>query len=130
MIKVFKYTFGSAAFALITACGGGEIGSDEYIAPRYGSIATNRITGSGAITANYSWQGGANSNAIDRCGAGCATVLEFGSYMCGALARGNGPTFGWASHSRKSNAEGDALSACTTRGGVNCVVVLAECNDS
>ena len=115
---------------LMTACGGGEIGSDEYIAPSYGSIATNRITGRGGITANYSWQGGANSNAIDSCGAGCATVLEFGSYMCGALARGNGPTFGWASHSRKSNAEGDALSACTTRGGVNCVVVLSECNDS
>ena len=115
---------------LMTACGGGEIGSDEYIAPSYGSIAINRITGRGRITSNYSWQSSANSNAIDGCGAGCATVLEFGSYMCGALARGNGPTFGWASHSRKSNAEGDALSACTTRGGVNCVVVLAECNDS
>lgn len=115
---------------LMTACGGGETGSDEYIAPSYGSIAINRITGKGRITSNYSWQGSANSNAIDGCGAGCATVLEFGSYMCGALARGNGPTFGWASHSRKSNAEGDALSACTTRGSVNCVVVLSACNDS
>ena len=76
MIKVFKYTFGSAAFALITACGGGEIGSDEYIAPSYGSIATNRITGSGAITANYSWQGGANSNAIDRCGLAALQCLS------------------------------------------------------
>ena len=130
MKKAIRHLFAAVSIALITACGGGEIGSDEYIAPSYGSIATNRITGRGGIAANYSWQGGANSNAIDSCGAGCATVLEFGSYMCGALARGNGPTFGWASHSRKSNAEGDALSACKTRGGVNCVVVLSECNDS
>jgi hypothetical protein len=130
MKTAIKVLFAAVSIALITACGGGESGSDEYIAPGYGSIATNRITGSGAINANYSWQSSANSAAIDRCGAGCATVLEFGSYMCGALARGDGPTFGWASHSRKSNAEGDALSACTTRGGVNCVVVLSACNDS
>lgn len=121
-----------AAFAavVLTACGGSEEGSDAYVPPSYGSIALNRTTGSGGITANYSSQGEANSNAIDTCGTGCTTVFEFGSYTCGALARGTNFTYGWASNFRKSNAEGDALSTCRARGGVGCTVALSECNDN
>ena len=118
----------------LTACGGGdEGGSDDlsyYTPPSYGSIATNSITKAAAISSDYGGQSAANSNAISTCGSGCTTALEFGSYMCGALARGSNGIFGWASNSRKSNAEGGALSQCTTRGGVNCAIVLSACNSS
>ena len=129
MFSKTKLVIVAVAAALLTACGG-EGGSDAYVPPSYGSIALNRTNGAAGITANYSSQGDANSNAIDTCGAGCATVFEFGSYLCGALARGSNFTYGWASSSRKSNAEGDALSTCQARGGISCVVVLAECNSN
>lgn len=127
--KIELFIVAALATVLLTACGG-EDGSDVYVPPGYGSIALDKTTGRGGITSNYSSQGQANSNALDTCGAGCATVFEFGSYMCGALARGTNFTYGWASNSRKSNAEGDALSTCQARGGVSCSVVLSQCNDS
>lgn len=117
---------------MLTACGGGE-GNDSfdfYTPPSHGSIAINQNTGAGAIATNYSSQSSANSNALNQCGNSCNTVLEFGSSQCGALARSDNLIFGWASNPKKSNAESNALTQCASRSGINCQIVLSNCNDS
>jgi len=121
----------AACTSTLIACGGGEDGGlDTYIPPSYGSIAINQNTGAGGIATNYSSQSSANSNALKQCGSSCNTVLEFGSYMCGALARADNLAFGWASNSKKSSAESSAMSQCTSRNGIHCQIVLSNCNDS
>jgi hypothetical protein len=115
----------------LTSCGGGDVEDGfDYTLPGYGSIAVS-ADGSAAISANHSSQKLANNSAINSCGAGCSTALEFGSYKCGSLARAtNTPTFGWSSNSRKSTAESNAVTQCTNNNGVGCTVILSECNDS
>ncbi len=117
---------------VLAACGGdGEDGGlDYYMPPSYGSIAINQNTGAGGITTSYSGQSIANSNALKQCGNSCITVLEFGSYMCGALARSDNMVFGWASDSKKSNAESSAINGCISRNGIRCQIALSNCNDS
>ena len=125
-----------ACFALtsfiLTACGGGSEsgGYDAIIQPLYGSIAINQNTGAGGITAKYSSQSSANNKALEQCGFSCTTVLEYGSNQCGALARGDNLVFGWASHTKKSTAESDAINQCVSRSGKNCQIILSECNSS
>lgn len=118
----------------LSSCGGGgEDGGDAidyYTPPSYGSIAINSTTKAAGITANYGSQSDANSQAKNSCGAGCTTALEFGSFMCGALARGTNGVIGWASNGSKSNAESTSVSQCTSRGGAGCGVLLSECNSS
>jgi hypothetical protein len=117
---------------MLTACGGGgeDGGFDSFTPPSYGSIAINQNTGAGGIATSYSSQSSANSNALKQCGASCNTVLEFGSYMCGALARSDNLVFGWASDSKKSSAESNAMNGCTSRNGIRCQIVLSNCNNS
>ena len=117
--------------AILAACGGGgDSDGFDYIPPSYGSIAVNQATGAAAITANYDSQSRANDAVVSKCGANCGKVFEFGSNQCGTLARGSNLVFGWASSWRKSNAESDARDQCVGHGGLNCVVVLSECNAS
>jgi hypothetical protein len=118
---------------VLPACGGGggeDGGFDYYTPPSYGSIAINQNTGAGGIATSYSGQSIANSNALKQCGSSCITILEFGSYMCGALARSDNLVFGWASDSKKSSAESNAMNSCISRSGVRCQIVLSNCNDS
>ena len=121
-------TFASlCVVAILMGCGGGGDGTD-YTPLLNGAIALNKTTGKAAISANYEWKSDAYDAAESKCGANCGNVLEFGSYQCGALAAGSNLTFGWASSWRKSSAESDARDQCTAHGGLNCVVVLSECN--
>lgn len=120
-----------ALLASMTGCGGGgEDGGSAFTPPSYGAIALNAVTGAGGITANYASQSLANSEAIKLCTGACTVVLEFGSLMCGALARSTNLAYGWASNSKKSNAESTALSNCVSQGGKECVIVLSQCNTS
>jgi hypothetical protein len=124
--------FLSAIFVILISCGGGdESGDYAYTPPTYGAIAINTIDGSAGISANYSYQSEANNKALSICGANCNTILEFGSYKCGALARAsNSITFGWSSNNKKSNAESNAVLQCTQSNGVGCSVILSQCNSS
>jgi hypothetical protein len=130
-MKLFKFS-SLVLMSCLTSCGGGDASGDGniYTPPSYGSIAINQTTKAGGIATNYGSQSDANSHAVTACGSGCNSVLEFGSYMCGALARGSNGSLGWASNSRQSNAEGDALSQCRAYSGLNCVVLLSNCNAS
>jgi len=118
--------------SLLAGCGGGGEGEgfDYFTPPTYGSIAINQNTGAGGMASNYSSQSSANNNALKQCGNSCNVVLEFGSYMCGALARSDNLVFGWASESKKSRAESNAMNVCVSRNGVRCEIVLSNCNDS
>lgn len=117
--------------AAVAGCGGGgEDGGFAYTPPAFGAIALNSATGAGGITANYASQSLANSEAMKLCTGSCTVVLEFGSLMCGALARSPNLRYGWASNSKKSNAESTSLSNCASQGGTGCVIVLSECNTS
>ena len=133
----FKSNLGVNVAALtsilfLAACGGGEEGGTEYISlPSYGAIAINKSTGRAAITADYSSQRTANREAEELCGVGCVTVLEFGPYLCGALARADTlPIFGWASNLSRSDAKSKAIDQCVKAGGNGCQVVLDKCNTS
>jgi hypothetical protein len=132
MKKIIYAVLLATSTAMLVACGGGgsDGGFDYYTPPSYGSIAINQNTGAGGIATNYGSQSSANSNALKQCGSSCNTVLEFGSYMCGALARSDNLAFGWASDSRKSSAESNAVNACSSRNGIRCQIVLSNCNDS
>jgi hypothetical protein len=131
-LKIIYFYISIPCVILLTACGGGgsDGGFDSYTPPSYGSIAINQNTGAGGIATSYSSQSSANSNALKQCGSSCNTVLEFGSYMCGALARSDNMIFGWASNSYKSSAESNAMNGCTSRGGIRCQIVLSNCNNS
>jgi hypothetical protein len=120
----------ATAIAMLSACGGDSGGYGYYAQPSYGSIAINQNSGAAAITNNYSTPYSANYEALRRCGYSCTTVLEYGSFMCGALATSDNLTFGWASNAIRSIAESNALYGCISRGGYRCQVVLSSCNDS
>jgi hypothetical protein len=127
-----KKSIATVVAFLVSACGGGEEGGFDFIPlPTYGSIAINKQNGRAAITANYASQKEANREAISTCGIDCEIAMEFGSNLCGALARaGNEPTFGWASDTRLSDAKSKALNQCSQSGGKQCSVVLDKCNSS
>jgi hypothetical protein len=128
-----KILFATFFLLLLASCGGGGDVSDggDYTLPSYGAIAISTTNGSAGIAGNYSSQSEANKNAVNTCGAGCTTILEYGSYKCGALARAaNSITFGWSSNSKQSDAESNAVLLCTQKNGVGCAVVLSECNES
>jgi hypothetical protein len=128
-----RIIFTTLLFFHLASCGGGGDVSDggDYTLPSYGAIAVSTANGSAGIAGNNSSQSEANKNAVNACGAGCTTVLEYGSYKCGALARAaNTITFGWSSNSKKSDAESNAVLLCTQKNGVGCAVVLSECNES
>lgn len=130
-MKISKAIFTVCIASLLAGCGGGEgEGFDYFSPPTYGSIAINQNSGAGGMATSYSSQSSANSNALKQCGNSCSTVLEFGSYMCGALARSDNSVFGWASDRKKSSAEADAMSQCTSRNGIRCQIVLSDCNAS
>ena len=119
------------AISFIAACGGdGESGGYEYFYTYYGSIAINQNTGAAGIASNYESKKSANDAAVEQCGNGCVVALEIGAGLCGALARSStGPTFGWASDKKLSNAKSNAIGNCTNNNGVSCSVVLDACND-
>lgn len=130
-MKISKAIFTVCIASLLAGCGGGEGEEFDYFSPpTYGSIAINQNSGAGGMATSYSSQSSANSNALKQCGNSCSTVLEFGSYMCGALARADNLAFGWASDRKKSSAEADAMSQCTSRNGIRCQIVLSDCNAS
>ena len=127
---------------LLASCGGGgdsggDIGSIVLPSFNYGAVAVDTDSGAAGITANYPSQRRANDEALNQCRisnifatTACQVVLEFESGRCAALARGLTPrlVFGWASDRRAGNAEAQALSQCTSRGGGNCSIALRECN--
>lgn len=120
LVAVFVVQLG-----ILGGCGGG---SDDA-AGIYGSIALNLTTKAGGITARYGTQAEANNAAINQCGVGCATVLEFwGSGQCGAVARGTNFALGWASDGSQSRAESSAIAKCTSAGGTFCTIQLSMCN--
>jgi hypothetical protein len=130
-MNIFRALLVVPIILLLVACGGGEDGGfGLFTPPTYGAIAVNTETGSGGITANYKSQGEASSAAIMQCGLlNCKVVLEYGSNMCAALARGsNGVVFGWASDSSRSDAKSKALNQCTLNRGIGCEVKLDQCN--
>lgn len=130
-MKISKAIFTVCIASLLAGCGGGEGEEFDYFSPpTYGSIAINQNSGAGGMATSYSSQSSANSNALKQCGNSCSTVLEFGSYMCGALARADNLAFGWANDRKKSSAEADAMSQCTSRNGIRCQIVLSDCNAS
>ncbi len=130
MSKLTKLAVAIGAVAMLAACGGGDDEEGGIYLPSYGSVAINQITGASGMTANYQSQRDANNKAKDLCGTSCITVLEFGSYKCGALARAQStPTFGWASNSKSSDSKTNALNQCQANGGISCSIVLDQCND-
>ena len=131
-MKISSAIFNVCIASLLAGCGGGGEGEgfDYFTPPTYGSIAINQNTGAGGMATSYGSQSSANNNALKQCGDSCNVVLEFGSYMCGALARSDNLAFGWASDRKKSSAESIAMSQCTSRNGNRCQIVLSNCNDS
>lgn len=128
-MRALKLVGAAVVAASLTACGGG--GGGFGLSDYYGSIAVNKLTGAAGITANYNSQWEANMDAINTCGGLCVTVLEFGPYQCGSLARSqSGPlVLGWASKGDLYDSKIAAISECTARGGLNCEYMLAECNN-
>ena len=124
-MKTFLKYASLAISTILIGCGGGGDNGNAI----YGSIAINSVTRAAGITARYGSQADANSNAINKCGTGCATVLEFsGSGQCGAVARGTDFALGWSSADSQSKAESSALAKCTSAGGMSCTVQLSMCN--
>ncbi len=129
--KILRFFLLGISLGLISCGGGGEDGGFGFFTPpTYGAIAVNTSTGSAGITSNYKSQSEANTGAIIQCGLlNCNVVLEYGSNLCAALARGtNGVVFGWASDSSRSDAKSKAMNQCMLNRGVSCEVKLDQCN--
>lgn len=132
-MKITQLFLAALITVIVSGCGGG--GTEDgfvYIPPSFGSIAINSVTGAAGISANYSSQNEANNAALGQCGViNCQTAIQFGSNMCGALARAtNGVIFGWATNSSSAGAKANSITQCINRNGVGCAVVLDQCNSS
>jgi len=132
-MKITQLFLAALITVIVSGCGGG--GTEDsfvYIPPSYGSIAINSVTGAAGISANYSSQNEANNAALGYCGViNCQTALQFGSNMCGALARANNRViFGWASNSNLSDAKANSITQCINANGIGCAVILDKCNSS
>ena len=124
MNKYFKYVL-VALLTVLFGCGGGGSGSDAI----YGSIAINASTKAGGITARYGSQADANIHAINKCGTGCATVLEYwGIGQCAAVARGTNFAMGWSNGNTQAQADSNAVAKCNSAGGLSCTIKLSMCN--
>lgn len=126
MNQYFKYVL-LPLLTVLFGCGGGGNGSGSDAI--YGSIAINASTKAGGITARYGSQADANSNAINKCGTGCATVLEYwGIGQCAAVARGTNFAMGWSNGNTQSQADSNAVAKCNSAGGLSCTIELSMCN--
>jgi hypothetical protein len=109
-----------SSVAVLAACGGSDDPNP------YGAIAVDESRPAAVIVTNFISQKQADDSAISRCGsAGCAVVWQFsGKGSCAALASGGGSGFVWgaANGGTQAEAEANAVSACSAKGGVNCQI--------
>lgn len=125
---------------VLTACGGGNSSSSSSSTSYYGSIYVNTVNGAGGITANYKSQGEADIAAYNLCTTyannltGCMKLVDFGTAMCGALARSinsrGSYIFGTGTSSAAELAQALAITQCVGNGGTNCQIGLSLCNDN
>lgn len=131
MKNFIKLLLATASVTMLTACGGGgDSGGLFDLEPDYyGAVAINPQTKAGGITARYSRQSSADSEAINQCGIiNCNIVLRFDTGLCAAVARGSNLALGWASDRSNSDARQSAINQCQINGGTACEVLLNQCN--
>jgi tetratricopeptide (TPR) repeat protein len=91
----------------------------------FGALAYDRRTGAYGFSYDYASRAEARDRALQKCGPGCALVVEFAN-QCGAYATGEHAAEGWGMGLWRTEAESMALEACKSAGG-NCQIQVWAC---
>jgi Domain of unknown function (DUF4189) len=98
---------GLVFFWLVLLAAPREAAADDH----YGAIAFSQSSGNWGYSFDFASRGGAERDALNRCGDGCQIVLWFRN-ACGALASGDDNSYGTGWASSRGEAERIAMSGC------------------
>jgi len=97
----------------------------------YGAIAYDDKTGSWGLAYNQASQDRANARALGECrrhAKDCGVVVRFWGEVCAAYATGAGKASGWGTGDTNTQAERNAVKACSGQGR-GCEARAWSCND-